>query len=70
MILSILFLAASACAEPPNVEKPRAAMSDRERNTTIANSNLPGAKAVKRTMEMADKQAGRIAEMDSTTNDN
>ncbi len=69
MILPILFLAASACAEPPNVKKPRAQMTDHERNTTIANSKLPGSQAVKRTMEMVDNQAKRIPRMDSATND-
>jgi hypothetical protein len=60
----------AACAEPPKVEKPRSEMSQRERDSTIAASGLPGSGVVKKGMHIADIEAKRAAMLDSITNGN
>ncbi len=56
-----LVLLLAACADPPEIKKARADMTQRERDSTIANSILPGAGVVKRAMKTADAQAERAA---------
>lgn len=63
-------LLAVACAEPPAMDKPRAEMTQRERDSTIAASGLPGSSVVKKGMSMADAQARRAAMLDSVTDGN
>ena len=63
VVASLIVLA--ACAEPAKVEKPRSQMTQRERDSTIANSRLPGAGVVKKGMNMADAGAKRAAMLDS-----
>ena len=70
MLLAVTSLLMVACAEPPNVGKPRAEMTERERDSTIAESGLPGAGVVKRGMAMADAQAKHAAMLDSITDGN
>ena len=57
--------AVSACSEAPVIEKPRSQMSQRERDSTIAASGLPGSGVVKKGMVMADREAKRAAMLDS-----
>jgi hypothetical protein len=59
-----------ACAEPAKVEKPRSQMTQRERDSTIANSGLPGAQVVKKGMKMADVGDKRAAMLDSASSGN
>ena len=65
----ILFVL-TACAEPAKVEKPRSQMTQRERDSTIAISGLPGAAVVKKGMDMADAGAKRAAMLDSASSGN
>ncbi len=60
---SILFLVLflTACADAPEIKKARADMTQRERDSTVANSMLPGAGVVKRAMKTADAHAERAA---------
>ena len=58
----------TACAEPPKVEKPRSQMTERERDSTIAASRLPGAGVVKKGMSIADAESKRQAMFDSVGN--
>jgi hypothetical protein len=58
---------AVACAEPPAVDKPRDQMSQRERDSTIAASGLPGSSVVRKGMSIADAEARRQAILDSVT---
>ncbi len=60
-------LALSACAEAPEIEKPYAERSQRERDSVIANSKLPGAPVLKKAMAISDAQARRIAEQEEVT---
>lgn len=59
-----------ACAEPPKVEKPRSEMSQREKDSALAASGLPGAGVVKKGLSMADVEAKRQAMFDSVSKDN
>jgi hypothetical protein len=59
-----------ACSEPPKVEKPRSRMSQRERDSTIAASGLPGSGVVKKGMHLADIEARRAAMLDSVSSGN
>ena len=63
-------LALVACAEPPPAGKPRSQMTQREKDSVIAASGLPGAGVVKKGMSMADAEARRAAMLDSVTNGN
>lgn len=64
------FILAAACAEPPVVGKPRDQMTQRERDSTVAISGLPGSGVVKKGMSIADREARRAAMLDSVTKDN
>jgi hypothetical protein len=59
-----------ACAEPPAVGKPRSEMTQREKDSILAESGLPGSGVVKKGMNMADAQAKRAAMLDSISKDN
>ena len=60
----------SACVEPPKVDKPRSAMTQRERDSTIAESGLPGSQVVRKGMHIADIEARHAATLDSLTGGN
>lgn len=58
-------LGMAACAEEAKFKKARADMTQRERDSTIAASGLPGSGVVKKAMSIADAQADRSAMFDS-----
>ena len=62
---TIVFLASlvllSGCAENTSQEETRTPMTERQRDSTIAASKLPGAKAVGKALELADSAAARAA---------
>lgn len=60
-VLSIL----AACAEEPKFTKAREDMTRRERDSTIAESQLPGSGVVRKAMSIADAEARRAAMFDS-----
>lgn len=60
----------TACAEPSRVEKPRSQMTQRERDSTIGASRLPGAGVVKKGMSIADAESKRQAMFDSAGGEN
>ena len=62
-LTALLILA--ACAEEPKFTKARADMTRRERDSTIAESRLPGSGVVKKAMNIADAEARRAAMYDS-----
>lgn len=57
----------TACAEPPKIDKPRAEMSQRERDSTVALSRLPGSQVVKQALDASDSEAARVRAMDSAS---
>lgn len=68
--IAALLLCVSACAAPAKVDKPRDQMSQREKDSSIAASNLPGSGVVKRALAMSDAQARQQAALDSASNEN
>jgi len=59
----------TACGEPKNKDPRGALLSDtlqgRVRDSIIAESKLPGAKAVRRALDASDSAAARLAPVDS-----
>jgi uncharacterized lipoprotein YajG len=60
---AMIFLATLAllagCAQKTPEEETRAPMTQRQRDSTIAASGLPGASAVRKALEVADSAAAR-----------
>ncbi len=69
-LFAVFLTLLTACAEPSKVDKPRSQMSQRERDSTIAVSGLPGSSVVKKGMSIADAEAKRQAMFDSIGKDN
>ena len=70
LLTALLGAAMTACADAPVIEKPRSQMTQRERDSTIAASGLPGAGVVKKGLVMADREAKRAAMLDSIGSEN
>jgi hypothetical protein len=68
--VSVLALGVGACAAPGKVDKPRDQMSQREKDSAIAVSGLPGAGVVGKAIKMADQEAVRQAAFDSASKEN
>ncbi len=60
----------AGCAAPARFDKPRAAMTRRERDSTVAASGLPGSGVVKKAMSMTDAENRRAAAVDSASREN
>lgn len=63
LAMGLVLLACAACGgdEPP----PRAEMTQRERDSVIGQSNLPGARGVQGALEASDTAAARQRRADS-----
>ena len=70
ILLAVFLTLLAACAEPSKVEKPRSQMSQRERDSALAASGLPGSGVVKKGMSIADAEAKRQAMFDSIGKEN
>ena len=68
--VAIIVLGAGACAAPVKFDKPRAEMTQRERDSTIAASGLPGSAVVKKALSMSDAQEKEEAIIDSASHEN
>ena len=68
MIIALGMLALSACAQS-EIEKPYAERTQRERDSVMANSRLPGAPLVKKAMALSDAQTKRMAELEEVTSE-
>jgi hypothetical protein len=66
----LVLIAVTACAAPPEVSKPRSEMSQRERDSVLAESGLPGSQVVRKAMSMSDAQTKRAAAYDSASQQN
>lgn len=60
-------LALAACAESPGIDKPREEMSQRERDSTVALTRLPGSQVVGQALDVSDSEAARVRAMDSAS---
>lgn len=58
-------LALAACSERSGADRSRPAMSERQRDSTIAKSRLPGGGTVGRALAAADSASARAARVDS-----
>jgi|GEM_PF-681390 hypothetical protein len=66
---AILTLALAACAKEESAEN-KPTLTQREKDSILANSQIPGAKAVKKSMSVADSAAARQARMLDTAQQN
>ena len=63
----VTLLVLTACAESPDIDKPRAAMSQRQRDSTVAISGLPGSQVVSQALRVSDSEAARVRALDSAS---
>ena len=63
-LLVALGLALSACAKD-NADENKPVLSQREKDSVFANSQIPGARAVKKTLSTADSATARQTRIDS-----
>ena len=66
---AVLTLALAAC-DKDDSEAKRATLTQREKDSIFANSTIPGAKAVKKSMTVADSVAARQGRMVDTGQQN
>ena len=66
-VLTVALVWISACAAPVKVDKPRDEMSQREKDSVLAASSLPGSGVVKKAMAMSDVQERQQAAIDSAS---
>jgi hypothetical protein len=66
----VIALGAAGCAAPAKVDKLRDQMSQREKDSAIAASGLPGSGVVGKAMKMADQESVRQAAFDSASKEN
>jgi hypothetical protein len=64
ILLLAVGLALAACAKDDAAES-KPALTQREKDSVFANSQIPGARAVKKTLSTADSAAARQARIDS-----
>jgi hypothetical protein len=69
-LFAVFLTLLAACAEPPKVDKPRSQMTQRERDSAIAVSGLPGSGVVKKGLSIANAEDRRQAMFDSIGKDN
>ena len=67
VILTIPLFILVGCSEKQDKGKSRPRLSERQRDSTLAESKLPGAKAVGKAMTVADSASARAARLDSKT---
>lgn len=64
------FVLLAACSDKAADFKPRNQMSQREKDSILGASSLPGAPVVRRALGAADVSAARQAAIDSSSQDN
>jgi hypothetical protein len=62
----LLILAVAACDSKDDSPNKNPALTQRERDSIFGNSTIPGAKAVKKSMSVADSVAARQGRMSDT----
>ncbi len=68
--LAVVTLCVTACAAPAKFDKARDQMTERERDSTIAISGLPGSGVVKKAMSISDIQTKETAAQESASSGN
>jgi uncharacterized lipoprotein len=65
---SLLLLALAACsAQPETARNDRDTMTQRQKDSVLAQSQLPGARGVGNAMQVSDSAKARQAQLDSLT---
>lgn len=64
----VLAIALAGCAKTDESADGKPELTRREKDSIIANSQIPGARAVKKTMMSADSAAARQTRLDSAQN--
>jgi hypothetical protein len=62
-----LILSLAACAGGPEESRPRDKMSERERDSVLSESGLPGAKVVGRALTASDSEMSHTSMVDSAS---
>jgi len=65
VVAGMLLCALAACSKHSGAERGRSAMSERQRDSTIAKSRLPGGGIVGQALAVSDSTAARAARLDS-----
>lgn len=65
--LAPLLIMVAACSDPPKGFKPRDQMSQREKDSILGESVLPGAPVVRRALKASDIGAARNSAIDSAS---
>jgi hypothetical protein len=68
--VALIALGASGCAAPAKFDKARDQMTERERDSTIAASGLPGSGVVKKAMSISDAENRHTAVQESVSDGN
>ncbi|HKN59092.1 MAG TPA: hypothetical protein VJV97_09580 [Gemmatimonadaceae bacterium] len=63
---AVLLLALAACTKEDTQQSSSSTHTQREKDSILAGSQIPGAKAVKKTMTVADSAAARQARIDTS----
>jgi hypothetical protein len=66
-IVLLVTLTATACESTSNTPTRRSAMSQREKDSVLSESGLPGAKVVGRAITSSDAEAAHTAALDSAS---
>jgi hypothetical protein len=69
-ILLLALIALTACDNKPANFKPRDQMSQREKDSVLGTSSLPGAPVVTRALGASDVGAAQAAALDSASQEN
>ena len=64
VVAGMLLCALAACSKHSGADHGRSSMSERQRDSTIAKSRLPGAGVVGRALAVSDSPAARAARLD------
>lgn len=65
LLIPVLAAACGAPSPEANADSPK---TERQRDSAVANSGLPGSQGVQRAMQLQDSQASRNAQLDSAAN--
>ena len=68
--LLVALILVAACDDKPANFKPRSEMTQREKDSTLGASSLPGAPVVTRALGASDVGAARAAALDSASQEN
>lgn len=69
-LVAIATIALAGCGAPSGMSKPRGEMTQREKDSILANSHLPGSGVVRKAISVSDAQKRRAAAYDAAGDQN